>query len=156
MNHLNSLKEKCKIIVFGMQNWANYDNLDIDYLNNLSLHLPTNFYLDYNNSRPQNILPENKLSSATTIQVVPDPCFNSVIPTTIDDVDLGVSSAAFNGLDTSKSWKRIFCPIRGAFITIEYTFNNLQMVSASQGTDVEIGAQILWMRKAGRQLPIGR
>jgi ABC-type branched-subunit amino acid transport system substrate-binding protein len=41
------LKEKNDIVLFGLQTWTNYDNLDLEYLNNLSLHVPANNYIDF-------------------------------------------------------------------------------------------------------------
>ncbi len=49
-SRLNVLKDKYKIILFGMQNWMTYDNLDIEYLNNLSLHFASNNFVDYENA----------------------------------------------------------------------------------------------------------
>ena len=56
VNTLYADHEKNKIVLFGMQNWANYDNLDIDYLNELSLHLPVNFLVDYNDSNTKHFI----------------------------------------------------------------------------------------------------
>jgi len=39
--------EKHKLVLFGMQSWLSYDNLDFDYLNTLQLHLPANNFVDY-------------------------------------------------------------------------------------------------------------
>jgi LysM repeat protein/ABC-type branched-subunit amino acid transport system substrate-binding protein len=44
---LNVMKEKYNIVLFGLSNWNGYDNLDLDYLNNLSLHIPSNSFVDY-------------------------------------------------------------------------------------------------------------
>lgn len=46
---LNAVEDKYKIILFGMQSWNNFDNLDIEYLNRLQLHLPVNSFVDYDN-----------------------------------------------------------------------------------------------------------
>lgn len=114
-----------------------------------------NVYLDYNDSQPVNKLPQNTLSDLYPSLVQEDTFFNSIVPTTVDDLDVGVPSS-FKGLQTSKSWKRVFCSVRGAFITLEWTLNNGQMAGFGQESDVEIQSQILWIRKAGNQLPIGR
>jgi ABC-type branched-subunit amino acid transport system substrate-binding protein len=53
---LNMLKDKYKIVLFGLQNWMNYDNLDFEYLNSLSLHIPSNIFIDYSNSTTQNFV----------------------------------------------------------------------------------------------------
>lgn len=99
-----------------------------------------NVYIDYNNDTPINQPPENQ--SPTTNQ--PDTFFNSIVPTTHP-----------TGIDTSKTWRRVFCSSRGAFLTTEWTLSNLQMTGPEQESDVQIDSQIMWMRPAGRQLPQG-
>lgn len=101
-----------------------------------------NVYLDYNDNEAINILPQNQDPSTA----LPDTFFNSVVPTT--------TANALN-LTGSKYWQRVFCPVRGAFITLEWTLNNEQMQNICQESDVQIDSQILWLRKAGRQLPVG-
>ncbi|MBI2271452.1 MAG: LysM peptidoglycan-binding domain-containing protein [Bacteroidetes bacterium] len=44
---LNPLREKNPIVVFGMQSWSEFDNLDIDYLNNMQTHYPSSTFIDY-------------------------------------------------------------------------------------------------------------
>ncbi len=56
LSKLNNLRDKYKIVVFGLQNWINYDNLDFEYLNSLSLHIPSNIFIDYQNSSTQNFV----------------------------------------------------------------------------------------------------
>ncbi len=41
------------------------------------------------------------------------------------------------------------------FITIQWTLSNAQLVDNSQKKDFQIDAQILYIRRAGRQLPNG-
>jgi LysM repeat protein/ABC-type branched-subunit amino acid transport system substrate-binding protein len=50
ISKLNMMGDKNKIILCGLQAWATYDNLDFEYLNRLSLHIPSNTYLDYENA----------------------------------------------------------------------------------------------------------
>ncbi len=99
-----------------------------------------NVYQDYNNDSPVNKFPENELVGGLGT----DTFFNQVVPTT-----------TVYGLNVSKNWQRVFCPVRGAFITIEWTLSNAQMIGDEQESDVQIDSQILWLRKAGRQLPVG-
>ena len=33
--------------VFGLESWANFDNIEADWLNRLNVHLPSPYYLDY-------------------------------------------------------------------------------------------------------------
>jgi len=96
-------------------------------------------YIDYNTNSPVNIPPENVNPDTTND---PDTFFNSVVPTTTE-----------GGIDSFKEWHRVYCPARGTFVTIEWTLSNAQMIGPEQESDVEIDAQILWMRPAGRQLP---
>jgi LysM repeat protein/ABC-type branched-subunit amino acid transport system substrate-binding protein len=56
LSKLNNLREKYKIVLFGLQNWINYDNLDFEYLNNLSLHIPSNLFIDYTNVNTKKII----------------------------------------------------------------------------------------------------
>lgn len=49
ITRLNTLSDKYKITLFGMQSWSKFDNLDIEYLNNLHLHFPVNSFVDYEN-----------------------------------------------------------------------------------------------------------
>jgi LysM repeat protein/ABC-type branched-subunit amino acid transport system substrate-binding protein len=50
---LNGLKDRYKIVLFGLQNWLHFDNLDFEYLNNLSLHIPSNTFIDYHDPATQ-------------------------------------------------------------------------------------------------------
>lgn len=99
-----------------------------------------NVYINYNNNSPINILPQN--IDPSTGQ--PDNFFNSIVPT-----------SASGGLASTKNWKRVYCPVRGGFLTVQWTLSNAQLIGVEQESDVQIDAQILWFRKAGRQLPIG-
>ncbi len=101
-----------------------------------------NVYLDYNDTNPINIPPDN----ADSITQQPDTFFNSVVPTHLEP-------GQYRG--SSKNWQRVFCAVRGAFLTIEWTFSNGQMAGDEQKSVVEIDAQILWIRRAGKQLPVG-
>lgn len=103
-----------------------------------------NVYLDYNDSLVSNILPENQINNGNN-PVISDNFFNSVIPTTSSDLNL---------VGGTKFWHRVFCPTRANFITLEYLFSNVQMAGSEQQQDVQIDAQVLWLRKAGRMTPI--
>lgn len=56
ISNLNGLKEKYNIVLFGLQNWVHFDNLDFEYLNNLSLHLPSNTFIDYYDPATQHFI----------------------------------------------------------------------------------------------------
>lgn len=67
--------------------------------------------------------------------------FNTVVPTSSSSYDIDFES---------KNWHRTFCPTRGNFIQFEWTLNDEQMNGISQESNVQIDAQILWERPAGR------
>ncbi len=89
-------------------------------------------YLNYSQSQAINLPPENS---------DPDSFFNVAIPTT---------NSNLTSLAGTKYWQRVYCPVRGNFITIVYTLSNAQMVGNEQESDVQIDSQILWTRPAGR------
>jgi len=99
-----------------------------------------NVYADYNDSQPINTYPEN----ANDVTDSPDEFFNSVIPTSVS-INRG----------STKNWQRIYCPTRASFLTTEFTLSNAQLNGIEQENDVQIDCQIMWVRRAGRQLPIG-
>ena len=108
-----------------------------------------NAYLDYQEisqnfadpSNPANLPPQNNIPGS--VPPTPDTFFNSVVPT---------SAPNPNGITGTKYWQRIFCPLRAAFLTLEWNLSNGQLVGVEQQQDVQIDAQIIYMRKAGRYL----
>ncbi|HSH64251.1 MAG TPA: LysM peptidoglycan-binding domain-containing protein [Bacteroidia bacterium] len=56
LNKLNVLNNKYKIVLFGMQNWINYDNVDYEYFNELSIHVPSNGFVDYEKEATKNFI----------------------------------------------------------------------------------------------------
>ena len=48
---LNPLHEKNSIVLFGLQSWGDFDNLDLDYLSNLQMHYPASTFIDYENEQ---------------------------------------------------------------------------------------------------------
>ncbi len=97
-----------------------------------------NVYADYDDDIPVNTYPNNALES---VLPAPDTFFNITIPTTQSNL---------SGIGGGKFWQRVFCPVRANFITLEYTLSNAQMVGVEQESDVQIDAQVLWARSAGR------
>jgi len=97
-------------------------------------------YLDYNQDETSNTLPQNRIPGSGP-QGIPDTFFNSTIPTT---------TSTLNTKGGSKFWQRVFCPTRSNFLTLQYAFSNAQMAGEEQTKDVQIDAQVLWIRKAGR------
>ena len=97
-------------------------------------------YLDYNQNQTSNTLPQNRTADSSP-PGIPDTFFNSTIPT---------SSSTLNTVGGTKFWQRVYCPTRSNFITLEYAFSNAQMAGEEQTKDVQIDAQILWLRKSGR------
>lgn len=104
-----------------------------------------NVYADYNTDNPVNTPPNN--INDTTNQ--PDTFFNTIIPTT------SPVPAVNNNSMSSKTWHRVYCPARAGFITTEFTLSNAQLIGDEQQSNVQIDAQVMWMRKAGKQLPLG-
>lgn len=103
-----------------------------------------NVYLDYDPDSVSNIVPDNQINNGMT-PAVPDTFFNSVIPTT---------GSFLNGIGGQKFWQRVYCATRANFLTLEYTFSNAQMNGIEQEQDVQIDAQVLWIRKAGKMTQI--
>lgn len=99
-----------------------------------------NIYLDYDDDTITNIPPQNVLDNDSS-PPIPDTFFNNIIPTI---------KSSLNNVGGTKFWQRVFCATRANFITLEYTFNNAQLVGEEQVQPVQIDAQILWLRKAGR------
>lgn len=102
-----------------------------------------NVYLDYNDISASNILPQNTINNGLT--ATPDTFFNSIIPTT---------PSPLNNVGGTKFWQRVYCATRANFLTLQYTFSNAQMAGIEQQQGVQIDAQILWIRKAGRMTQI--
>lgn len=97
-------------------------------------------YLDYNDDVASNILPQNEINDYSNPSN-PDPFFNSTIPT---------SPSPLNTKGGSKFWQRVYCATRASFLSLQYTFSNEQLAGEEQTKDVQIDAQILWIRKGGR------
>lgn len=89
-----------------------------------------NVYLDYNDNETSNTLPNNS-----------DSFFNVSIPT---------SQSSLSTTGGNKFWQRAFCNTRANFLTLVYTFSNSQMAGVSQSNNVQIDAQVIWIRKGGR------
>ena len=99
-----------------------------------------NVYLDYNESEASNTVPQNDMND-NSIDAIPDTFFNSIIPTT---------QATYSTVGGTKFWQRVFCATRANFLTLEYTFSNAQMAGKEQELNVQIDAQVLWIRRGGR------
>lgn len=97
-------------------------------------------YLNYDDETSSNTLPNNQI--VATSPPVPDTFFNATIPTSPSS--FAVAS------EGTKFWQRVFCATRGNFLTLQYTFSNAQMAGNPQLLDVQIDAQVLWIRRGGR------
>lgn len=97
-------------------------------------------YLNYDDENASNTLSDNQILD--TSPPVPDTFFNSVIPTSPSSMAVASQGTKF--------WQRVICPTRANFLTIQYTLSNAQMASDVQKKSVQIDAQVLWIRKAGR------
>ncbi len=103
-----------------------------------------NVFINYDDNEAINTLPQNVIARGF-LPDIPDTFFNEVIPTT---------QSPLSGISGDKYWQRVFCGVRGNFITIQYTFNNAQMAGIQQELDVQIDSQILWIRRAGKLNPV--
>lgn len=99
-----------------------------------------NVYLNYDDVTPSNTLYNNQIFGVTP--ETPDTFFNTIVPTSPSEFAVAPQGTKF--------WQRVFCPTRANFITLQYTFSNAQMAGTEQQLEVQIDAQILWIRKAGR------
>jgi hypothetical protein len=104
--------------------------LDILMDNTDEGEITLNVYTDYNEEPTSQNQPNPQ-----------DTFFNVTIPT---------SAAGIGIKGGTKNWQRVFCPTQANFITLTYTLSNLQMTTAAQASDVQIDAQIIWSRPAGR------
>ena len=99
-----------------------------------------NVYLNYDADNVSNTTPQNEINDYSAVSN-PDTFFNSVIPTT---------QSTLSSIQGSKFWQRVYCPTTSNFLTLEYKFSNAQMAGEEQTKNVQIDAQVLWIRKAGR------
>ncbi|MGB3948971.1 MAG: LysM peptidoglycan-binding domain-containing protein [Bacteroidia bacterium] len=65
ISKLNKVNDKNKIVLFGLQSWLNFDNLDFEYLNKLSVHLPSNAYVDYTKQATKDFIAEYRYKFKT-------------------------------------------------------------------------------------------
>lgn len=123
-------------------------NIQIGYLDILMVStgppnpgaISLNVYLDYDDENPSNILPNNVIDNGNE-PMESDTFFNAVIPT---------SNQAPNAIIGTKFWQRVYCATRASFLTLQYTFSNAQLAGIEQQLEVQIDAQVLWIRRAGR------
>lgn len=125
-------------------------NIQMGYLDILMVSqgpngaIALNVYLNYDDSTVSNTYPQNVIDNGV-LPDTPDTFFNAVILT---------NQSTLSGIGGTKFWQRVFCPTRSNFLTLEYTFNNAQLASQTQQLSVQIDAQILWIRKAGRMTTV--
>lgn len=96
-----------------------------------------NVYMNYNDNQPVNELPEN----STQFNGITDPFFNTIVPT---------NQPTLGGITGTKYWQRVYCPVRAAFLTLEFTLSNAQLNGVEANSNIQIDSQILWLRNAGR------
>lgn len=104
-----------------------------------------NVFLNYDTLNPSNAYPNNLINIGSDPDTADD-FFNTVIPTTPSSYAVAPQGTKF--------WQRVYCATRANFLTLQYTFTNAQMASAAQQSTVQIDAQVLWVRKAGRMTSI--
>ena len=118
--------------------------LDILMISQNNGEIALNVYLDYDDLTKSNVPPENVVDNGLYPDLT-DQFFNAIIP---------ASQSTLSNIGGTKFWQRVYCPTRANFITLEYTFNNAQMASQPQELQVQIDAQVLWIRKGGRMSSI--
>ena len=101
-------------------------------------------YQDYNDATPINTLNVNELINSSPPAT--DPFFNTVIPTSAPNDGTNY----FNTIGGTKYLQRVYCQLRGTYLTLQYTFSDAQMAGLESEQDVQIDSQTLWMRPAGR------
>jgi LysM repeat protein/ABC-type branched-subunit amino acid transport system substrate-binding protein len=57
---LNYLASQNKIIIFGLESWLEFDNLDVSYLHKLNTHIVTSSYIDYDNEDVKRFVLKNR------------------------------------------------------------------------------------------------
>lgn len=100
------------------------------------------------------ILTERTSSGEFTINVYTDYADDNVVNNGSDsffNTVVSTSDEAGQQTGQSKLWTRVQCPIRANFVQTEFTFSPEQLNAGKDLTDVQIDAQILWVRPAGRQ-----
>ena len=120
-------------------------NIQIGYVDLLtnttsSGAISLNMFINYADNNPVNQRTENVNPNTGA----PDEFFNITVPT-----------SQAGGLGSSKNFQRVYCPARGAFLTLEWTLSDTQMNGNEQKSDVQIDSQVIWARKAGNQLNQG-
>jgi hypothetical protein len=92
--------------------------------------------LNYNETSPINVLPENVIPATGDS----DSFFNTTVST----------SNPSGNIAGTKYMQRVYCPVRGTFLTFVWAYSPEQMNGAECEEDFQIDAQVLWMRPAGR------
>lgn len=103
-----------------------------------------NVFLNYDDVNSSNAFPKNEIYGVAPPTA--DDFFNVTIPTIPNTLTVAPQGTKF--------WQRVYCATRGSFLTLQYTFSNAQMAGVPQELPVQIDAQILWIRKAGRMTQI--
>jgi LysM repeat protein/ABC-type branched-subunit amino acid transport system substrate-binding protein len=55
-NKLNGVKDDYKFVIFGTEQWQEYENLEVDILENFKVHFPSNYFIDYEDSLTKNFI----------------------------------------------------------------------------------------------------
>jgi hypothetical protein len=56
LRNLNELAYSDKILLFGKKSWEDYNNLEIEYLLNLNMHVYYNSFIDFSDNRTQDLV----------------------------------------------------------------------------------------------------
>ncbi|MHA2064167.1 MAG: hypothetical protein ACXABY_07280, partial [Candidatus Thorarchaeota archaeon] len=99
------------------------------------------------------VLAQKTTSGAITMKLYTDYANNKISNDGTDSFfNTTMTTAPLTGTlrTESKLWHRVHCTARATMIQIEWTLSNAQLNGVEQNQDVQIDAQILWVRKAGR------
>ena len=136
--NFNITSKKFNFLDDGQNIQIGYIDLLMPAIQNGEISL--NIFLNYDDNNPCNTLYSNQIFGL--YPEIPDTFFNNTIPTSPSSFAVAPEGTKF--------WQRVYCPTRANFLTLQYRFSNAQMSDDRQTKEVQIDAQILWIRKAGR------
>ncbi len=110
---LSTMSDKYKIVIFGMQAWSTYDNLDFEYLNSLQLHIPSNTFIDFTSPSTKKFILDyrNKFNTEPDLQAYQGFDVVYYFASTLQKQGTGflknISDTKFSGLETNYSFSQL-------------------------------------------------
>ncbi len=65
ITNFNNIYGKYKMIVFGLPSWKNYDNIEVEYMQNINLHIFSSTFVDYSDENVKKFILEYRDSYKT-------------------------------------------------------------------------------------------